>query len=48
MVVTMKNAIFWDVMPYDSCKNITRATWHHIPEEGILYFESDDGQWAQG
>jgi hypothetical protein len=37
MAVTLKNTIFWDVTPCGSYKNLlTRATWHHIPEHGIL------------
>jgi hypothetical protein len=28
MMVTLKSSVFWDVK--------TRATWCHIPEEGIL------------
>jgi hypothetical protein len=45
MVVTMKNAVFWDVAPCSSCVNRrfrvtsvhTRTTWCHIPEDGILH-----------
>jgi hypothetical protein len=36
MAVTMKNSIFWDVTPCGSCKNLTRATRHNIPEDAIL------------
>jgi hypothetical protein len=44
MAVTMKNAVFWDVMLCGSCKNqcsfetlvLTGATWCNIPEDGIL------------
>jgi hypothetical protein len=50
MAVTMKNAIFLDVTPCGSCKNphfggmlvLTRATWCHIPEDGILLSELDE------
>jgi hypothetical protein len=31
----MKNAVFWDVTPCDSCKN--RRTGFNIPEDGILF-----------
>jgi hypothetical protein len=42
--VTMKNTVFWDVVPCRCCANRrfggtsghTRSTWRHIPEEGIL------------
>jgi hypothetical protein len=35
MAVTMKNGVFWDVTPRDSCKNrCARGTWHlHVSEE---------------
>jgi hypothetical protein len=33
----MKNAVFWDVTPCDSCKNHTRATRLNIPRVGILH-----------
>jgi hypothetical protein len=34
----MKN-VFLDVVPCGSCKYVVipRATWHHIPEDSILY-----------
>jgi hypothetical protein len=32
-MVTMKNAVFWDVTPCGCC----RTTWQHIPEDIILY-----------
>jgi hypothetical protein len=46
-VSNYEDAVSWDVMPCGSCKNwhftrssgtlvLTRATWHHIPEDGIL------------
>jgi hypothetical protein len=48
MALTMKNAVFWDAMPcknqhsdvYISSETsvLTRATWRHIPEDGVLYF----------
>jgi hypothetical protein len=38
VTIPKKNGIFWDVMPCGSCKNLlTRATWHNIPEDGILH-----------
>jgi hypothetical protein len=48
MVVTMKNAIFWDVTPCGFCKNwrssktlfLTRATPRNIPEDGILLYKN--------
>jgi hypothetical protein len=41
----MKNAVFWNVTPCGSCRNrcssktlvLTRATWHNIPEDGVLH-----------
>jgi hypothetical protein len=36
MAVTMKNAVFWDVMLCGSCKKLTRAKRHNSPEDGIL------------
>jgi hypothetical protein len=33
----MKNDIFWDVTPCGSCKNLTRATRYHIPEDDIFH-----------
>jgi hypothetical protein len=43
-IASIKNAVFWDVMPYGSCKNrcfsarsvLTRATQGNIPENDIL------------
>jgi hypothetical protein len=45
VAVTMKNAIFWDVAPCDSCKNrrfrgmsaLKRETSRNIPEDGIFH-----------
>jgi hypothetical protein len=45
-VVTMKNAVFWDVMPCVSCKNqcssetvgLTRATQPNIPADNNLLY----------
>jgi hypothetical protein len=36
--VTMKNGIFRDVTPCDSCKVLTEATRRNIPEDAILLF----------
>jgi hypothetical protein len=44
MAVNVMNAVFWDMMPCGSCKNrrfggmsvLKRATFCHVPEEGIL------------
>jgi hypothetical protein len=33
----MKNSVFWDVTPCGSCKVLTRATLHNIPEDAILH-----------
>jgi hypothetical protein len=41
----LKDAVFWDVTQRGSCKNqhfrgmsvLTRGTWRHIPEDGILH-----------
>jgi hypothetical protein len=41
---TMKNAVFWDIMPRGFCKNrrfgatsvLIKATRRNIPEDGIL------------
>jgi hypothetical protein len=46
IAVTMKNAVFWDIMPCGSCRNgrssetsvLTRTTQHNISENGILHF----------
>jgi hypothetical protein len=45
MAATMKNAIFWDVMPCGSCKNqhfegrsvFIRATGRNNPEDSIFH-----------
>jgi hypothetical protein len=47
--VTMKNAVFWDVVPCRSCElnrrssetlvQFTRSTWRHIPEDDLLLSE---------
>jgi hypothetical protein len=34
MAVTMKKAIFWDVMPYGSCKNRRFGGSYHLHRQG--------------
>jgi hypothetical protein len=34
MAVTMKNAVFWDVTPYGSCKNRRFAGTYHFHHHG--------------
>jgi hypothetical protein len=33
----MKNATFWDVTAFGSCKVLTRAARRHMPKDGILH-----------
>jgi hypothetical protein len=33
----LKNGVFWDVTPCDSCKVLTKATRRNIPEGAILH-----------
>jgi hypothetical protein len=33
-VVTMKNAVFWDVMPHGSCKNQSFGGTYHFRHQG--------------
>jgi hypothetical protein len=35
--VTMKNVVFWDVMPYSSCKNRRFEEMYHLHHQGDIY-----------